>query len=433
MAGILLKSENDMLKKSVSFKISLLVALAIVLSGVCFAKEDPKIDSLLKVLKTQNEDTSKVNVLNALSTQFLLSKNITDAKKYAAEALLLAENKDFKNGIVKANIILGNISVRQGNNCYDLDNLPEALENYLIALKIFEKNEADKEIAKTRRNIGMVYWYLGNYSEALNNHLISLSVYEKNKDKKAVAVAYNDIGNIYETEGNSVEALKNYLAGLKICNEAGDKKSMINRLFNIGFLYDGQGDYSSALKSFSDALEISKEIGSKEGIAACAINKADTYMHQGNAERDLQKRNILFNEALINYALSSKMQWELNDKQGLAICYNGMGGAFLGLKNFSKARQFLNEGLSIFKKMTAVEFTEPSFKQPSEYIRDNYQLLARLDSATGNWKGAFGNYKLFLAYRDSLANSIANEETTKKTTSAQMQYEFDKKEDSLKY
>jgi hypothetical protein len=51
-----------------------------------------------------------------------------------------------------------------------------------------------------------------------------------------------------------------------------------------------------------------------------------------------------------------------------------------------------------------------------------------LDSLQGDFKQAFGNYKMFITYRDSLVNK----ENAKKTMQIQMQYEFDKKEQLAK-
>lgn len=62
-------------------------------------------------------------------------------------------------------------------------------------------------------------------------------------------------------------------------------------------------------------------------------------------------------------------------------------------------------------------------------VNNNYKAKAKLDSATGNYKGAYENHKLYTLKRDSLVN----EENTKKILQAQMHYDFDKKEDSLKY
>jgi hypothetical protein len=61
-------------------------------------------------------------------------------------------------------------------------------------------------------------------------------------------------------------------------------------------------------------------------------------------------------------------------------------------------------------------------------IKLSYMYFSSLDSLEGNFRSAYANYKLYVAYRDS----VTNEENTKKMVEAQMQYEFDKKEQETK-
>ena len=73
-------------------------------------------------------------------------------------------------------------------------------------------------------------------------------------------------------------------------------------------------------------------------------------------------------------------------------------------------------------------FGQPSRIGNKELIRDSYNALAATDSALGDFKSAFTNHKYYVLYADSLVN----EENTKKTVRIQMQYEFDKKETATK-
>jgi two-component system NtrC family sensor kinase len=61
-------------------------------------------------------------------------------------------------------------------------------------------------------------------------------------------------------------------------------------------------------------------------------------------------------------------------------------------------------------------------------LEKSYHVLAKVDSAKGNYKQAYDHYKSYILYRDS----IFNEETTKKSLQTQMQYDFDKKESIAK-
>jgi len=423
------KTRDLMLNSFIEKKYLLLFVFGAVNFATSLAQQDVKIDSLLNIIQKETNDTNKVNALNSLSIQYLKKDDFAEAKKYATEAMNLAEKKDFKKGISDAYNNLGNSYKRQGADYYYTGNYPEALKNYFEALRIYEKNKAKKGIADIYRNTGLVYWVQGNYSDALIDHLASLKILEEIKDSSAMAVAYNDIGNVYENQGNPREALENYNASLKIYEVRGKKELMINRYFNIGFLYDNQGNFSEALKNFSAALAISEEIGSKEGIAACYSNIGDLYYHESKTIVDKRQRDQLLNRSLGYYLNSLKGYKEVEEMEGLAACYNGLGRVYLDLKDFSKARKFLNDGLSLFKKVEHKESLEEYYQLPIEYIKENFLLLVKLDSATGNWKGAYRNYQSYIFYRDSLVN----EENTGKILKTQMEYDFGKKEDSLKF
>jgi signal transduction histidine kinase len=428
----------------------------IILLLYCFSQtvlfaQNKQIDSLLSVLKTAKDDTSKVNTLIALSKQLRQASNFTDAKKYAEKAISLAENINFENGIAGAYNNMGifyfyqndypealknylaslNVREKIGDNqgiadCYhnigyvyhNQGNYPEAIKNYFASIRAKEKTGDKGGMARSYGNIGLIYLDERNYSEALKNQLSALKLFEESKDKIGIAGTTNNIGLVYENQGNYSEALKYYFETLKLYRELGNKQALVNRYFNIGFLYEGQGNYSEALKNHQEALKISEEIGNDECIAVSHNNIAALYYQQSIAESRPDQRKQLFGDALKNYLNALEGYKKINDKEGLAGCYNGMGGLFLEMKNYAKAKQFLNEGLARSKENGSI---------PD--IKDSYRYLARLDSATGDWHAAFNDQKLYILYRDS----IINEESTGKTMKAQMQFDFDKKEDSLKY
>jgi len=96
-------------------KLKALLVIAI-LSGACHA-QNSKIDSLTAVLKTQKEDTGKANTLNALSRQLWQTANYPQARKYADDALALAETLKFNAGRANA---YNNIARGIAYSCYCL-------------------------------------------------------------------------------------------------------------------------------------------------------------------------------------------------------------------------------------------------------------------------------------------------------------------------
>ena len=91
--------------------------------GAAFAQKQgqQKIDSLLVVLSTAKEDTSKVNTLIVIATEKINVGDYTEARKYADDALALAERNRFKKGTANSYNLIGWIYE-------DLSDYPKALE-----------------------------------------------------------------------------------------------------------------------------------------------------------------------------------------------------------------------------------------------------------------------------------------------------------------
>lgn len=406
---------------------------------ICYAQKLNKEDSLIFALSTSKEDTNKVNILNLLSEHAgWRVGNYDTALLWAEQAQMLAEKLNYKKGITTSYNNMGIVYYNQGNyaealnnhfaalkifreigykkgiaSCYNnIGNVysnqgkyAEALKNYFASLKIYEEIEdKQRDITNAYTNIGIVYYMQGNYTEALKNYLTALEIREKIDNKQGIETAniYINIGNVYYMQGNYTEALKNYFVSLKIYEEI-DYTQGISYVYNcIGIVYYNQGNYAEVLKNLLAALKIKEKIGDKYGIALTHNNIGGVYFGQGN-----------YFEALKSYFASLKIREEIMDKEGMAICYNNIGEVYNQKKQAAEAKQWLQKGLGLACEIGS-----------NNVISVAYKNLAAADSALGNYKEAYANYKQYIIYRDSLYN----EENTKKLVQTQMQYDFDKKE-----
>ncbi len=397
------------------------------------------IDSLQAVLKTQQEDTNKVNTLNELSWELKNVGNFTVALKYANEGMLMAKQIGYKKGMATSYSRQGQVYQYQGN-------YPEALKNHFAALKIKEELGNKQEIANSYINIGNIYYSQSNYPEALNNYVTSLKINEELGNKAGIAYSYSGMGVVYTDQGIYPEALKSYLASLKINEELGNKTGMAGAYNNIGNVYSNQGNYPEALKNYFTSLNVNEELSNNAGMAEAYNNIGIVYFDQGNYPEALKNyfaslkikaelgnkagmsssyNNIgnvygkqgNYPDALSNYLTALKINEEIGNKAGLTNAYGNIGIVNLQLKKYDEAYAYLNKALQLSKEIGA-----------KEYIRDVFQGLATLDSETNNWRSAYQNHKMYILYRDSLVN----EDNTKKTVQTQMNYEFDKKEQATK-
>lgn len=431
----LLKSKTISMKK--------IIVLILLVSCHAFAQQN-KNDSLFTVLKSQKEDTAKVNTLNNIARQFRRN-NPDTAIYFANEAMLLATKLNYKMGI-------GDAYLLKGIALTNLGKYQDALQINNDALKLFDQlltpeNSADESKilnlkARAYGSIGNIYEEQGNYTEALKNNLEALKIGKETGDKPGMALTYNNIGNIYADLGNYPEAVKTHFAALKIKEETGDKKSIANSYNNIGSIYYNQGDLAQSLKYNMTALKIREEIEDKWGIANSYGNIGSIYADKANFPEALKYHfaalkieeeignkkgiGVTYNEIGLVYMYQGKhiealnyffdflkISEELEDKSSMADAYTNIGNVYANQGKNRDASQYLEKGLMLAKEIGSLDF-----------IRNGYAGLAALDSAQGNFKQAFEHHKLFILYRDS----VFNEENTKKLVQAQMQYDFDKRE-----
>ncbi len=255
--------------------------------------QNVQIDSMRNLLKTQQEDTNKVNTLVLISDKTWRDGNYDQAKKDAQEAYSLSEKLNFAKGKADAYNDLGNICTNQGN-----------------------------------------------YPEALKNHFAALKIRDSINDKKGIGTSYNNIGNIYMYQGNLDDALTNQLAGLKIRIEVGNKKMIANSYFNIGNIYWHKKNYPEAMANHIKAMKIRQEIGDQLGVAYSQECIGLVYDDEGK-----------YQDGLDNHSLAFQTERELGDKNGMAISILNMGFSCMRLRKYDDAREYANNGLQRAKEI----------------------------------------------------------------------------------
>ncbi|CAN5508475.1 hypothetical protein BH10BAC1_BH10BAC1_21120 [soil metagenome] len=456
-------------KLSTSFKIKIMKRNSIMFLFAfvfCMGKtiaQQTELDSLVSLLKMAKEDTNKVNLLFKLSQEC----NEDQILKYAESSLVLAQKLNYKMGIANAQSNVGYGYELVGKN--DI-----AIDYYKKSLSIREEIKDKKGIGNSFADIGSYYYLQGNYSIALENFLKSLSIRKELKDKKGIAGLYNNIGLIYSNQGIYPKALEQYFNALKIKEEIGDKRAIASTLNNLGRIYEFQFDYSLALQEYGKALEIYEKLKSKRDIAMSLNNIGSVYMNRSSSVKNIEERNNDLDTALRYYEDALKIREEIGDEEGMATTYSNIGVInFIKadfVKELSLKSKYLHKALAQYLLSLAISeknnsksgiassninlggvyqkqmFLNPANKRElslkarkclelalatsreigyTEEIANSYITLSSLDSAIGDWQAAYNHNKLYFVYRDSLLN----DENTKKTVKAQMNYEFDKKEE----
>lgn len=357
-----------------------------------------KADSLQLYLKTAKEDTLKIQALNLLANEFR-NNDPDQAITLANQAIQLSEKLHFEKGKGVANVTKGTAITNLGK--YD-----DALLLMKEGLKQSFASNDKKNCGRAYNNMANVYRHQGNYPEALSNYLKGLKIREEIGDKPGIAFSYTGIGNIYYAQNNYAEALKNYFLSLKVREQIGDKRGTADSYSGIGNIYFDQKNYKEAMKYYQLALQIQLAMEDVQGQAYTYNNIA--LVNEANMDYDL---------ALNNYKAAIKIYEVIGNKQGIANSSGNMGTIFLKKHLTREAKIYLQKTLSLAKEIGS-----------KEDIRTAHLMMAKVDSAYGDYDEALKNYRQSIVYRDSLIG----EENTKKTVQTQMQFDFDKKEAATK-
>jgi len=158
-----------------------------------------RIDSLLRELPKQKEDTNKVNLLVALTFANRMS-NQDEGKRYGQQAGELSAKLNWKRGIAAAKAALGTVYLENLN-------YPNALECLFSALKLQEEINDKSGTGLTTNKIGIVYFNQQNYPKALDYFFRAMKISEETGNVIGVLNTTGNVGNIHMSLGDPAGAL----------------------------------------------------------------------------------------------------------------------------------------------------------------------------------------------------------------------------------
>lgn len=287
-------------------------------------------------------------------------------------------------------------------------------------------------------------WQTGDYNKTLTYSDLGLKICESNKFPDLESQLLNDKGIAYDYLGDYPSALKNFFKALRIQEKRDYPNLKAYILSNIGLIYSNQEKTDLALQYHNKSLEIRKEINDLSGVSASLNNIAIVYVLMDN-----------YPAALENYLECIRYDNKVGDQIGLSDDYNNIGLCYLEMKEYDKAEKYFFDALEIREKMNnplfvaqcygnigvlyynsgRYEAARDYFHQSieiaekigsKEVLRLGYEILVKIETELGNSDEAFANYKLYIAYRDSIDNS----ENTRLQTELELNYKFEKEKEA---
>ncbi|OJJ18436.1 hypothetical protein BKI52_22720 [marine bacterium AO1-C] len=395
-------------------------------------------DSLQKILKNDISDQDKVKTYNALAEIYSQKRDSLKTSQSTLQAIQLAQKINDFAGQADAYYWLGSMLVRKryyeigqknlrqaltiaqkskdlnregkiyfrlGESYRTQGQYPQALKYFNLSMEAYKTLKNDPRLSETYLKISGVLTRQGAYSQALDYGLQTLTIREKVGDQVRLKSAYNNLGVIYYYLQNYPKSLEYYEKTLNINLQLGLKyRATINRI-NIGYVYYQLKNYPKALEYFNQALLVMQALKNKPGIASC-------YFAIGEVQVAQQK----YDEALLQFKKAEVIEGNNNDSQARISVY--LGRIYYAQKKYTQAVQALTKGLSLAQRIKSLAQQNKA-----------YEVLAETYDALGKHQLAYQNYRLF----KQTADSLTNEELTKRITRLEGEYQFAKEKDSLQY
>jgi two-component sensor histidine kinase len=270
------------------------------------------------------------------------------------------------------------------------------------ALELSKKINYKQGIAKSLSSEGIGYMHKGEYPKALENFFKALSVYESLKNKNGILVQYGNIGIVYDNQNDNEKALEYYSKALDISEETGDRKHASIQYCNIAIVYTKKGMLPKAGHYFMKAMEMDSIMGDRDGVARNLINLGSVFLDRK-----------LYNDALNYFSRGLAITEKEDNKPQMAGCLVNLGYTYMDMKDYKTAETYMLRSLK-----TLEEVDDLNLKSEVEKLVSDFYIEA------GRHKEAMQHYKAYVSLRDS----VYNEENTKKSLAAEMNYGFEKKQ-----
>jgi two-component system, sensor histidine kinase PdtaS len=350
----------------------------------------------LEIANKVNQKIGTARVKDKIGRMYWRTGKFNEAEKYHVEAL----NRYNEVGDTYArNYVL----VEIGQDYLNDTKFDEAGRYLLKALTLSEETGDKRNVVWTYDKLIALYKNVGNFSEASKATFANLKASEELGDKIEIAHAATLVAENFQMQDNNAEALKYFRQSLQLSTELKDQAEQTTDYNSIGDIYLGMGNYAEAENNYRAGIKVADKMENSFGTL--------TYLCRGMG--NLYSSEGKYSLAVAYLLKSADELRPVASNHTLASLFSEIGIVYTKLNNYSVAKKYFDSSMALCKKLDT--------KIPLESYFSGKQLL---DSATGNWKDAYEDYKQYASIKDS----TFNRETLTKMVTSQVQYENEKKD-----
>ncbi|MBK5213589.1 MAG: hypothetical protein JJE55_08025 [Flavobacteriaceae bacterium] len=403
-------------------------------SSFLFAQQG-KIDSLRAEFKLASNDTTKLNLLKKIAEEAFY----IDSKIYinVADSLLtLAKKTNNGKYIADGHNARGRFFHQAGDD-------EKSKQEYLKALRQYQKNNDQSGIAKAYGNIATLY--VDNNSMDSLRHFLNKAIVinKKNGFDTNLFFNYYNLGIAESNQNNSEDAIASILNALKYAEKTKNKRYIAYCNSMIGILYMEQEMYNEAEKYLLKAENDFAEIEDAWGLAQQYVNLGKLHNER---DKDYLTAINLYRKAVFNYN-------KIGDSINSLVAIGNIGRNFIQIEKLDSARFYINKSLYLSERLDnpdelvrsltnlgEIEFKENNYQKAKQHINRSISiakehsfmedygeallLLSEINASEADYKDAYNN---IMAYK-TITDSIKSAKTKEMIVDISTKYQTEKKE-----
>ncbi|MEJ0032549.1 MAG: histidine kinase [Bacteroidota bacterium] len=326
----------------------------------------------------------------AIAQDYVTNGTIKEEEGYLEAAL-----KEYKKGLPLPAALNGVASIEVAVGNYDS-----------ILFFLGQSRSLDSTSTNLVKNyqVEAKYWQVKNdYDKALGFLQRALDLAVSLKDVRSQAIILSNMGNLYFSHEPDQKIVRSFFErSIALCDSSADANILARNYARLANSHFVSGDVDKA----KQYLERAKKITDLSGnlplrayvLSTIAINLFDEGKYRECIE--FMKEPI-------------RIRRELGQLRQLQNDLLNLSETYMMVKDYSNSQKAVDEGMSISSSLKDVI-----------YLKYFYERASALDSAQGNYKGAFKNYRLSIKYKDSAFSA----QQLKDVKDIQQKYEAEQKE-----
>ncbi len=383
--------------------LSLLLFLG--LSALVFGQQDKKNQSELEILKKKIRQSTYYDSVavfkngaraihlarktGSLSEEGLIyqyygnfyyfSGNKAKAKEYYNKTIEIAKRANDKK-------LENSTEIRLAFMLSDEDVL-SAEKKFTGLLAEAQKYNFPENTIEAYNGLGIIFEERKIHDEAMNYYLKALKVADKNNLQYHQAIILNNIGLIKLYNKQTKEAKLDFEKALVLAHKAEESRLAINLHSNLGLVNGELKNYTESIKHYTETLKNAKKLGFPTATAVAYINLGSSYFEN----KEVKTAMKFADSAIVLFA-----RYDEYDFLGKSYILKAMINREMG--NLSAARVAVDSVLAIHQRVP----------NPFNYA-STFDVLSSIYEKEGNFEKALSYAKKFDQLDDSLSD-ISNQD-----------------------